>query len=73
MYHLKLNEKELAEFRAEAKTKMVCYGLSYQELADRCGYSVQSLYNFFSGSQKSKFLAYALAKELKIEGYANED
>lgn len=69
MYQLILTNDEYAEFKRLAKLELLKRDMNCTELAEKTGYSVVSIYNFFSQKRNpSRFLAYAIADELKLKG-----
>lgn len=69
MYQLILNNEEYAEFKKMAKLELLKRDMNFTKLAEKTGYSVVSIYNFFSQKRNpSRFLAYAIADELKLKG-----
>lgn len=55
------------QFKKLAKDRMLELELTTAELAERTGYSRQSIYNFFSGDNWNHFLAAAIMEELEME------
>lgn len=66
MYSINLTDADLKKLKADAKAEMLKRGITYADLSWRTGYSLQSIYNFFTDKGKSKFLAYAIKESLKI-------
>lgn len=66
MYQLVLSQSEYEKFKRKAKARMIEKDISMNELSEKTGYPMTTLYNFFS-KQNSRFVAYAIATELGIE------
>lgn len=67
MYSLILTATEYKNFKKNAKKQMIEMEISYEDLSEQTGYSLSAIYNFFS-NRNSKFVAYAIAKVLGMEG-----
>lgn len=65
MYELILKQDEYEKFIKKARCKMTRLEVSYKKLAEMTGYSLPSIYGFFHG-KNSRFIAAAVARELKI-------
>ena len=66
MYAFRLNKKEYEVFKAVARGIMQENKMSIHDLAKQTGYSKQSMYNFFGSKGNSRFVAFAIARELGI-------
>lgn len=62
-----LPKEHVQQFKELAKDRMLELELTTAELAERTGYSRQSVYNFFSGDNWNRFLAAAIMEELEME------
>lgn len=75
MYELILSEEERELFKKAAKVKMIELNMDSKKLAEITGYSLNSIYSFFSHKdQGNRFIAasIAVALELKEDWRTNE-
>ena len=68
MYEIDLNEEEKVLFVKSAKMKMLEVDMKTKDLAEKTGYSLSALYNFFSNKNCSdRFLAAAISVTLNLK------
>lgn len=68
MIEIVLNQRSHIKFIAEAKKRMKVKGWSMNDLAEKLGKPVASIYDFFSSKKKpSRFLAAEIADVLEMK------